>query len=158
MIPIRLALWSALAGGLIPFMAVLNARLGRALGESLQAPFVLFMVAFGASAVICLSTVQSLPDLNALSRAKPIDFLGGFIVCFYVLSATLLAPRIGVGNFILFAVSAQIITAAVVDHLGLFGAAVREVSLLRLIGILVLIAGLVITQMASSASASNPGN
>ena len=69
MISPKFALWSALAGGLIPIMGVLNARLGRALGEPLHAPVVLLIIAFGASLVLSLSLTQSLPNISNLSVA-----------------------------------------------------------------------------------------
>jgi transporter family-2 protein len=148
----RLALWAFIAGGLIPVMAVINARLGKTLGEPIHAPVILFVIAFLTSCVIALSLTQSLPSLSTIKQASPIDFIGGMIVCSYVLSATLLAPRLGIGNFIMFAVVSQIITSAVIDNYGFFGATVREVSTLRIIGIVVLITGLVITQLAANNS------
>lgn len=150
----KLALWSALAGGLIPVMAVLNARLGRAIGVPIHALVVLTLVALCASLLISLFMTRSLPTWGTVGRAAPMDLLGGVIVCFYVLSATLLAPRIGIGNFILFAVATQTITSALVDHFGLFGAMVREVSGLRAAGIVLLIVGLVITQVASQSTST----
>jgi len=130
----------------------LNARLGRALGEPLHAPVVLLIIAFCASLVLSLSLTQSLPNISNLSQAQPIDFAGGLIVCFYVLSATLLAPRLGIGNFILFAVVTQTLTSAVIDHFGLFGVLVREVSFKRMVGLVIVIVGLIITQLASNQS------
>jgi transporter family-2 protein len=150
MISIRLALWAALAGGLIPVMAVLNGRLGRALGNSLHAPVILMVVGLLTSLAICLALTYRLPDLGSLTSSQPIDYVGGLIVCFYVVSATLLAPRLGVGNFILFAVVAQIVTSALIDHFGLLGVLVREISWTRLFGILIVIAGLIITQMSKT--------
>ena len=145
----RYALWAALAGGLIPIMAVLNARLGRALGEAFHAPMILFVVALSASVLVGLSTKPVMPNLGGLLDASPIDLIGGLIVCFYVLSATLLAPKLGVGNFIMFAVVAQVITSAVIDHFGLLGVVVCEINAMRILGIAVLILGLVITQIAN---------
>jgi len=66
------------------------------------------------------------------------------------LSATLLAPQLGVGNFIMFAVVAQVMVSAVIDHFGLLGVMVREINAMKLLGIAVLILGLVITQLANS--------
>ncbi len=144
----RLLLWAALAGAFIPVMAIVNGRLGRSIGEVMHAPVVLFGISFVLSLACSLFFTKSLPDLNELGNIRPIDYLGGFIVAFYVLSATLLAPRIGVANFIVCAVSAQIIVSVVIDHYGLLGAAVRPVSLARLVGVGLLIVGLVITQIA----------
>lgn len=144
----RLALWAAAAGALIPVMAVLNARLGRTLGEPAHAAVVLFAVGFACAVLASLLVIGRLPDVSRLAAASPIDLAGGTIVAFYVLSITTLAPRLGVGNAILFAVAAQILTSAAIDQFGLFGAAVRPVSLARLGGLALLIAGLTIAQLS----------
>ena len=93
---------------------------------------------------------QSLPDLGKVSEAKPIELFGGLILGFYLISATIISPRIGVVNFIVFIVVAQIFMSVVIDHFGLFGATIRPVSMLRLLGVGLLIMGVVITQLANS--------
>jgi len=147
---IRFALWAAAAGALIPVMAVLNSRLGKVLEQPFHAPVILFLVGLLALTIVSIAVTGSLPDFTKLKGARPLDLAGGLIVGFYVLSATLLAPRFGVGNFILFAMVAQIVCAALIDHFGLLGAVVREVSLTRIIGIALLLLGLFVTQMASA--------
>ncbi len=103
---VLLALWSAAAGALIPFMAVLNSRLGKQLGEPIHAAALLF--AIGLTVVICASLILTgrLPDLKGIANASPFDFAGGLIVAFYVTSVTFLVPRFGVGNTILFVMTA----------------------------------------------------
>jgi transporter family-2 protein len=54
----------------------------------------------------------------------------------------------GVANFIMMAVSSQMIFAVIIDHWGLFGAAIRPLSVMRCVGVVVLIAGVVIIQLA----------
>ena len=154
MTPVRLLLWAALAGAFIPVMAILNGRLGKSMGEALHASVILFGVGFLFCLTVALVLTKSLPHATDLANAKPIEYLGGFIVGFYVISATLLAPRIGLANFIVCAVSAQIIISVVIDHFGLLGAMVRPVSMTRLIGIGLLIAGIIVTQISDSASTS----
>ena len=154
MTPVRLLIWAALAGAFIPVMAILNGRLGKSMGEALHASVVLFGVGFLFCLTVALVLTKSLPHATDLANAKPIEYLGGFIVGFYVISATLLAPRIGLANFIVCAVSAQIIISVVIDHFGLLGAMVRPVSMTRLIGIGLLIAGIIVTQISDSASTS----
>jgi len=144
----RLLIWAALAGAFIPVMAILNGRLGRSIGESLHAPIILFSIGLVFCCLCSFYFTKSIPAITELNQAKPIEFLGGFIVAFYVISATLLAPRIGVANFIVCAVSAQIITSVLIDNYGLLGATLRPVSTLRLLGIGLLLIGLVITQIA----------
>ena len=154
MTPVRLLIWAALAGAFIPVMAILNGRLGKSMGEALHASVILFGVGFLFCLTVALVLTKSLPHATDLANAKPIEYLGGFIVGFYVISATLLAPRIGLANFIVCAVSAQSIISVVIDHFGLLGAMVRPVSMTRLIGIGLLIAGIIVTQISDSASTS----
>ncbi len=150
MLAIRLSLWSIAAGALIPIMAVPNARLGLALGEPLHASTILFMVGLVTCVIISILLTGSIPDFSRLTAVQPIELAGGLIVGFYVISATLLAPRFGVGNFILFAVAAQVVSAALIDHFGLFGAVIRPVNPVRLGGISLLLAGRAITQFANA--------
>jgi transporter family-2 protein len=152
MTPVRLLIWAALAGAFIPVMAILNGRLGKSMGEALHASVILFGVGFLFCLTVALVLTKSLPHATDLANAKPIEYLGGFIVGFYVISATLLAPRIGLANFIICAVSAQIIISVVIDHYGLLGSTIRPVNITRLIGVSLLIAGIIVTQISDSAS------
>lgn len=141
-------IWAGLSGAFIPIMGILNARLGKAIGSSFHAPVIAIAVSIIFAGVFSLIFTKSLPNLNELSNVKPIEYLGGLIIAFYVISATLLVPKIGVANFIVCAVSSQIIISVLIDNYGLFGAAVKQVSLTKLIGISLLLIGLVITQLA----------
>lgn len=149
---LRYATWAAMAGMFIPVMAVLNARLGRALGEPIHAAFVLFSVGLLATGAASLLLTGRLPTPRSLAAVPKVDFVGGLIVGFYILSITMLAPRFGVGNAILFVMAAQIVTSAGIDHAGLFGATVRRLTLLRAAGLLLLLLGLTITQVAAARS------
>lgn len=144
------AAWAAAAGALIPFMAILNGRLGRALGEPLLAAVLLFAVGFVTALVVGLVATSQIPDLHRVILARPIDFAGGAIVAGYVISVTLLAPRFGIGNAILFVMTAQIFKSAVIDHYGLLGAAIRPVTAPRMAGLAIMLAGLALTQLANS--------
>ena len=142
------AVWAFAAGALIPLMATLNAGLARAAGGQLQATVILFAVGLIASLLLAIATAIRLPDLHALAGAAPHQYMGGLIVGFYVLSITFLAPRFGVGNAILFAVTAQLITSALLDHFAFAGATVRPLTMMRTVGLLIVIAGVVITQLS----------
>ena len=144
----RYALWAALAGAFIPVMAVLNARLGKALGAPSHAAFVLFAVGLLATSAASLFLTGRLPVPAALSAVAPANFAGGVIVAFYVLSITTLATRFGIGNAILFAMVAQVLMSALIDHFGLFDMTIRPMTVVRAAGLAVLLVGLAITQLA----------
>jgi len=135
-----------LAGVGIPLMAALNAQLGVRLGAPVAAAACLFSIALLCS--LALLAIQGPSALLKLPQAPKHLFLGGVLVAFYVLSVTFIAPRFGVGNAVFFVLLGQLISAALIDHFGLFGARVSPVSAQRLGGITLMAAGVFLTQKA----------
>lgn len=138
------AMTMLLAGIGIPILAALNAQLGVRLGSPVAAAVILFSVALLASAAVLLITGPA-PILGAPEAPRHL-FLGGLLVAFYVLSITFIAPRFGVGNAVFFVLLGQLISAALIDHFGLFGARLSPISPTRAAGIAVMAAGVFLTQ------------
>lgn len=135
-----------LAGIGIPLLAALNAALGVRLGNPAAAAMILFLVALMASVLFCAFVgVQGLGKVTAAPRHL---LLGGLLVAFYVLSVTYIAPRFGVGNAVFFVLLGQLISAAAIDHFGLFGAPVTALGAARIGGIALMTAGVWLTQQA----------
>ena len=134
------------AGFGIPILAALNARLGQHIGSPVAAAVCLFVVAL-VSASIVLAIAGSAPLAKALSAPRHL-FLAGVLIAFYVLTITWIAPKFGVGNAVFFVLLGQLISAAAIDHFGLFGAQISPLSLVRAGGISVMALGVFITQMA----------
>ncbi|WP_299924279.1 DMT family transporter [uncultured Pelagimonas sp.] len=136
-----------LAAGIgIPVLAALNAALGTRLGSPISAAMILFCVAMLSTALVWI--VGGRPSLSAAVDAPKHLFLGGVLVAFYVLSITFVAPRFGIGNAVFFVLLGQLISAAAIDHFGLFGAQVTALNLTRAAGISVMVLGVWITQRA----------
>jgi len=135
-----------IAGIGIPVLAALNAALGLRLGSPVSAGVILFCVALlSASLVWVISGAPSMA--KAVSAPKHL-FLAGVLVAFYVLSITFVAPKFGVGNAVFFVLIGQLISAAAIDHFGLFGAKISPLTLTRAAGISVMALGVWITQRA----------
>ncbi len=134
-----------LAAGIgIPLLAALNAALGQRMGSPAAAATILFCVALIATLGVLLLTGP-----GALARAAGAPrhlFLAGLFVAFYVLTVTWIAPRFGVGNAVFFVLLGQLISAAAIDHFGLFTAQVAPLTLTRALGISVMGLGVWITQ------------
>lgn len=157
MLTVYYAIWAFAAGALIPLMAILNAGLARTTGGHVQATVILFATGLIASLLLAVTTAVRVPDLHALVRVAPQQYAGGVIVGFYILSITFLAPRFGVGNAILFPVTAQLITSALIDHFALAGATPRPLTTVRTVGLFIVIAGVVITQISDRHLSGNAG-
>ncbi len=104
--------------------------------------------------MLAVATKTSMPAIQTLARLAPSHYAGGVIVGFYILSITFLAPRFGVGNAILFAVTAQLLTSALIDHFGWAEAAVRPLTMMRAVGLFIVVVGVVITQVSDRMVAS----
>lgn len=134
------------AGIGIPILAALNAALGKFINSPIAAATILFSVAFLACLTLLIAT-GSTPIAKAISAPKHL-FVAGILVAFYVLSITFIAPKIGIGNAIFFVLLGQLVSAATIDHFGLFGATLSPLSLTRAAGIGVMAIGVWITQQA----------
>jgi transporter family-2 protein len=136
-----------LAAGIgIPILAALNAQLGVRIGSPVAAAAILFCVAFTGA---CIAVILHGPAPLALAASAPKHlFLAGLLVLFYVLSVTWVAPKFGVGNAVFFVLLGQLISAAVIDHYGLFGARLNPLTLNRTIGIVLMSAGVYMAQKA----------
>jgi len=143
----NIAALTMLAAGLgVPLLAALNATLGRQIGSPAAAAVALFAIALLISAIVA---IFSGPDAFArLASAPKYLFLGGVFVAFYVLSITYIAPSFGIGNAVFFVLLGQLISAAIIDHFGLFSAQATPLNLNRSAGIALMAAGVFLTQRA----------
>lgn len=133
----------AIAAGIgIPVMARLNATLAQSVGSVGWAALLLFGVAFAGTALFLAATCQALPV--GWGSAHPLTFVAGLLVTFYLLSVTLLIPRIGVAPTILAVVTGQIVASLAIDHFGLFQNVMRPLDLPRACGIALMLIGLIL--------------
>ena len=141
------ALIMLIAGIGIPLLAALNARLGANIGSPAAAAVILFLVALAVS-LAAMRLTSGTDALLRLSDQPRHLYLAGALIAFYVLSITWIAPVFGVGNAVFFVLLGQLISAAAIDHFGLFGAQATALTPLRAAGILVMAGGVALTQFA----------
>jgi transporter family-2 protein len=93
------------------------------------------------------------PTLAQLGSAPIISYGAGLLIGFYGLSATIIIPRLGAASFIAYILIAQLLTSAVVDQFGLFGMARRPIDITKLIGLVVIAAGIAVMEIGNLAKA-----
>ena len=123
----------------IPTMAALNAGLGGRIGSPIAAGLILSVVGGLVCAAVLVFTLPG-SRINLLA-APPQFYAGGALMAFYVLSITIAAPRIGIGNAVFFVLLGQLVAAATIDHFGLFGSVVTPITVRRTAGIAVMAIG-----------------
>ena len=133
-----------LAGAMMPTQAATNGRMASFVESPILAAFVSFLVGTVALFVYALLSGENLSSLPAAKDAPAIAWIGGFLGAFFVASAAFLVPRIGVAMTFSLFIAGQMIVTLIIDHYGLLGVPVKEVSIARIGGILLVTAGVVL--------------
>jgi transporter family-2 protein len=139
------ALWSVLgivAGMLIALQAPINAQLARSLGSPVVAAAASFFA--GTVVLIAISLVVSqTQNLSIAWRVPPLWMFvaGGCLGAAFVTCALVLTPKLGAAATMAFIVSGQLLAGLLLDRLGYFDLAVRELTLGRIAGACLLVVG-----------------
>lgn len=143
-----LAAWTFLAGAGIPLIGVLNSAVARSLGNPFAATAAMFAVALVVAIGITVP-LYGLPTLSQLAAAPLSGYGAGLLIGFYALSATIIIPRLGAASFVAFILIAQLLTSAVIDQFGLLGMARRPLDTVRLAGLITIVAGIAMMEIAN---------
>lgn len=133
-----LVLFAILAGAMISAQGVINGRMAIHMGGPLQAALISFSVGWLALLALNLALGHSLPVRAAAETAPWWAWLGGFMGAVVVTLAATAVPRIGVATYVAAFIAGQLTAAVVYDHFGIMGQAVREITPMRLLGVILL--------------------
>ena len=138
------ALLGIAAGACIAVQGPINAQLARGLGFPVAAAAASFLA--GAVLLVAITAVGALASGVSLNwRAPPAwTFIaGGFLGTVYVTAAVFLVPRLGAAAVMALAVAGQLLAGLLLDRIGFMGMAVRELSLGRVAGAVLLVLAVV---------------
>jgi bacterial/archaeal transporter family-2 protein len=131
-------------GAILIIQAAINARLAKEVGGSVMAAFISFAVGTVALFIFLLVTGQLTIPAGTLSQSPWWIWIGGLLGTFFVAGIVVLLPRLGAALSFSLVVAGQMAAALLFDHFGLLGVAVREMSWGKLVGALLLVAGVVL--------------
>lgn len=135
------------AGAAVAAQIAINAQLGVVTGSALWAANISFAVTMVtgliALAVAVALGAMPLPD-PAVWCAPRWIWLGGFGGATYVLLAILLTHRLGAALLAAAGILGQLGTSLLIDHYGWFGVPVQRLSGVRVFGVVLLTAGVVL--------------
>ena len=134
-------LLALVAGAMMPTQAAINNKLAGYVASPISAAFISFLIGTVGLFVYMLATGVPVSNVANIKDAPPIAWLGGLLGAFFVASTVILAPRIGVAMTFSLIVAGQMLITLVLDHFGVLGLPVKEISLARVGGILMIVAG-----------------
>ena len=132
------------AGAMMPTQAATNNKMAMVVDSPILSAFISFVVGTVALFAYVLISGVPLGNLSAAKEAPAIAWIGGLLGAFFVASAVTLVPRLGVAMTFSLIIAGQMLVTLVIDHFGLLGVPVKEVSLARVGGILLITAGVVL--------------
>jgi len=137
-------LLALVAGAMMPTQAAINNKLAGYVASPISAAFVSFLIGTIALFAYMLASGTPIGSLWNIKEAPAVAWLGGLLGAFFVASTIVLAPRIGVAMTFSLIVAGQMLITLVLDHFGFLGLPVKEISLARVGGVLLITAGVVI--------------
>ena len=135
---------AVVAGMMMPTQAAINNKLAVTVNSPVLAALVSFIVGTIALLLYVLATGVSLGNLLDAKNASVVAWTGGILGAFFVASTVALVPRLGVALTFSLIIAGQMLVTLVVDHFGLLGVPVKEVNLIRVVGVTLITIGVIL--------------
>ena len=126
------------AGAAVALQPSINARLAQKAGL-LESACISFAV--GTLGLIIALMISGKTNVRGLHETAWWEWTGGILGAFFVSATILAVPKIGTAATMAVAIAAQLLTALVLDHFGLFGFGGMQIDLKRSLGAVLLIIG-----------------
>jgi bacterial/archaeal transporter family-2 protein len=137
---------SIIAGVAVAFQTGVNSQLR----TDTNNPVLTALISFGVGTVALIALYflffRQSPVFPSNYNFTWWKFTGGLLGVFYVTGVVIAAPRIGAANALAFIVGGQFVAAIIIDHYGLMKLPVTPISLYRILGIALLLAGVYLIQ------------
>lgn len=129
----------AAVGGLIALQPAVNAGLGRATGNLAAA-----LVSFAIGTLLLAVLVSVSGNAGGIGNALDVEWyylLGGVLGAAYVFTALVTVSSIGAGGVAAATITGQLVASIALDRLGVLGLEATPITIERVIGVALLLAG-----------------
>jgi transporter family-2 protein len=131
------------AGCLVGMQAPINSRLGKAVGD-VQAATFSFLVGTAALVLVAAFVRGGLGNLGHVGRAPWWALVGGLLGAVFVTVALVTVRTLGASGLTAAVISGQLLISVAIDRFGLLGVAKHHIGPSRVIGLVLLVAGVVL--------------
>jgi transporter family-2 protein len=136
------AVFALLLGVVLTTQVATNTLLGKALDNSYIPAAVNMIIGFFATAILVWSFTPEWPSREMIRAAPWYAWIaGGLLGVIYLTGTILLAPKLGAGALVGLIVAGQLLFSVLLDHFGWIGFEQHTASVPRLLGCLLMIAG-----------------
>jgi transporter family-2 protein len=132
------------AGAFITIQAGTNSQLKKSLGVPMPAMIVNYLLGVTSIVLYMLVKREPLPAMAKAGEAPWWSWTGGLFGAAYGVTAVLLASQMGASTLTALVVTGQLVCSVIVDHFGWVGFEVHPASTWRIIGCMLMVAGLVL--------------
>jgi bacterial/archaeal transporter family-2 protein len=132
------------AGVSVATQQVLNGSLRTSLGSPAWAGFFSYLGGLLTMIAVLFALGEQVPSWKAVTGTPWWAWSGGVLGGVFILLMILLLPSLGAATLIALVVAGQMLLTITLDHFGAFGLTQHPVSLSRLMGAALLIAGVVL--------------
>jgi bacterial/archaeal transporter family-2 protein len=130
-------------GAVLPMQAAINSRLAKTAGSPVMAAFISFAV--GTIALMLFLIIAGQFNLRFITSQSPWwIWTGGLLGTFFVAGIVIVLPRLGVVLSFSLVLAGQMFVAILFDQFGWLGLAIREISIGKIIGSILLIVGVIL--------------
>ena len=132
------------AGAAVASQPAFNSQLAQLLGSPVRAALVNFTA--GTIVLLVITSLMALrsglPSADVIGKVPPhLWVAGGTLGALFVTTAAWATPKIGAGGFFATLIASQLIAAMLLDHFGLIGLTPKALSVGKVFGAFLLVAG-----------------
>ena len=138
----------AIAAGLsLVVQQALNANLRAALNSAAWSGFMSYALGVICMVALALLLQDPLPSVATVSRIPWFSWTGGVFGAIFIGLAIFLIPQLGAATFFALLIAGQMLGSMVFDHFGVLGVPIYNISVIRIAGAALLVAGVVLIRM-----------
>ena len=124
-----------------------NANLRAEIGSPFWAGLISYLGGSLAMLLAVLALREAWPSPQTIARSSGMSWTGGLFGAIYIAISILLLPRLGAATVLALIVLGQMLTAITFDHFALLGAPQHSASMVRLAGVGLIVAGVVLVKL-----------
>ncbi|MFG1429268.1 DMT family transporter [Roseixanthobacter glucoisosaccharinicivorans] len=131
-------------GACISLQAPINNQLAQAFGHNtILAALFSFLVGTAFLTVVAVAQ-GGIPAALAALPSQPLwKLCGGFLGAAFIIGSIYLVPKIGLASLLALVICGQLISSLLLDHYGLVGLIERRLTPVKLVGALIIMAGVI---------------